>query len=112
MEDPFLNYFALGLPFFVMIVLVYGIIAIHDIPARIAHARHHRQDAIHAAGSGSACSRRRPARCWSKDSLLAELGTMDEWSKNGVAPAFCEIRMLSLPLQPFDFGERRRGKDL
>src|ERR1700751_5054802 len=51
MEDPFLNYFALGLLFFVVIVLVYGIIAIHDIPARIAHARHHPpEDAIHAAG--------------------------------------------------------------
>ncbi|QOZ70563.1 MULTISPECIES: DUF3302 domain-containing protein [Bradyrhizobium] len=51
MEDPFLNYFALGLLFFVVIVLVYGIIAIHDIPARIAHARNHpHQDAIHAAG--------------------------------------------------------------
>jgi hypothetical protein len=35
MEDPFLNYFALGLLFFVVIVLVYGIIAIHDIPAKI-----------------------------------------------------------------------------
>ena len=51
MEDPFLNYFALGLLFFVVIVLVYGIIAIHDIPARIAHKRHHpHEDAIHAAG--------------------------------------------------------------
>ena len=51
MEDPFLNYFALGLLFFVVIVLVYGIIAIHDIPAQIAHARHHpHEDAIHAAG--------------------------------------------------------------
>src|SRR5215472_18435214 len=51
MEDPFLNYFALGLLFFVIIVLVYGIIAIHDIPARIAAARHHpHEDAIHAAG--------------------------------------------------------------
>lgn len=51
MEDPFLNYFALGLLFFVVIVLVYGVIAIHDIPARIAHARHHpHEDAIHAAG--------------------------------------------------------------
>lgn len=51
MEDPFLNYFALGLLFFVVIVLVYGIIAIHDIPARIAHVRHHpHEDAIHAAG--------------------------------------------------------------
>jgi hypothetical protein len=51
MQDPFLNYFALGLLFFVVIVLVYGIIAIHDIPARIAKARHHpHEDAIHAAG--------------------------------------------------------------
>jgi hypothetical protein len=51
MEDPFLNYFALGLLFFVVIVLVYGIIAIHDIPARIAKSRHHpHEDAIHAAG--------------------------------------------------------------
>jgi hypothetical protein len=51
MKDPFLNYFALGLLFFVVIVLVYGIIAIHDIPARIAKARHHpHEDAIHAAG--------------------------------------------------------------
>jgi hypothetical protein len=51
MEDPFLNYIALGLLFFVIIVLVYGIIAIHDIPARIAKARHHpHEDAIHAAG--------------------------------------------------------------
>jgi hypothetical protein len=50
-EDPFLNYVALGLLFFVVILLVYGIIAIHDIPAKIAHARHHpHADAIHAAG--------------------------------------------------------------
>jgi hypothetical protein len=35
----------------VVIVLVYGIIAIHDIPARIARSRHHpHEDAIHAAG--------------------------------------------------------------
>ena len=51
MKDPFLNYFALGLLFFVVIVLVYGIIAIHDIPAKIAKKRHHpHEDAIHAAG--------------------------------------------------------------
>ena len=51
MGDPFLNYFALFLLVFVVVVLFYGIIAIHDIPARIAHARHHpHQDAIHAAG--------------------------------------------------------------
>lgn len=51
MKDPFLNYFALGLLFFVVIVLVYGIKAIHDISARIAKSRHHpHEDAIHAAG--------------------------------------------------------------
>ena len=51
MDDPFLNYFALGLLFFVVAVLFYGIIAIHDIPYRIAKARKHpHQDAIHAAG--------------------------------------------------------------
>ena len=49
--DPFLNYFALGLLIFVVVVVFYGIIAIHDIPAKIAESRHHpHQDAIHAAG--------------------------------------------------------------
>jgi Protein of unknown function (DUF3302) len=51
MGDPFLNYFALFLLIFVVVVLFYGIIAIHDIPAKIAEARHHpHQDAIPAAG--------------------------------------------------------------
>ena len=49
--DPFLNYFALCLLIFVVVVMFYGIIAIHDIPARLAEARHHpHADAIHAAG--------------------------------------------------------------
>jgi len=49
--DPFLNYFALFLLLFVVVVLFYGIIAIHDIPYMIAESRHHpHQDAIHAAG--------------------------------------------------------------
>ena len=49
--DPFLNYFALGILFFVVVVLFYGIIAIHDIPHVIAKSRNHpHQDAIHAAG--------------------------------------------------------------
>jgi hypothetical protein len=35
----------------VAIIIFYGIIAIHDIPARIAESRHHPHvDAIHAAG--------------------------------------------------------------
>lgn len=51
MGDPFLNYFALFLLFFVIVVLFYGIIAIHDIPHMIAEKRHHpHQDAIYAAG--------------------------------------------------------------
>ena len=51
MGDPFLNYFALFLLIFVVVVLFYGIIAIHDIPAKIAESRDHpHRDAIHAAG--------------------------------------------------------------
>ena len=51
MGDPFLNYFALFLLIFVVVVLFYGIIAIHDIPAQIAETRDHpHRDAIHAAG--------------------------------------------------------------
>ena len=51
MGDPFLNYFALFLLIFVVVVLFYGIIAIHDIPYMISKAREHpHQDAIHAAG--------------------------------------------------------------
>ncbi len=51
LHDPFLNYFALGLLFFVIVVLFYGIIAIHDIPYLVAKSRQHpHQDAIHAAG--------------------------------------------------------------
>jgi hypothetical protein len=47
----FLDYLALGLLFFVVIVLFYGIIAIHDIPYEIAkHRNHPQQDAIHVAG--------------------------------------------------------------
>ena len=51
MSDPFLNYFALFVLIFVVVVLFYGIIAIHDIPHIIARSRNHpHQDAIHAAG--------------------------------------------------------------
>jgi hypothetical protein len=49
--SPLLDYIALGILLFVVIVLFYGIIAIHDIPAEIAHQRNHpHEDAIHAAG--------------------------------------------------------------
>jgi hypothetical protein len=47
----FLSYFALVLLFFVVLVLAYGMIAIHDIPYHVAKKRNHpHQDAIHAGG--------------------------------------------------------------
>jgi hypothetical protein len=47
----FLSYFALILLFAVVLILAYGMIAIHDIPYHIAKARNHpHQDAIHAGG--------------------------------------------------------------
>lgn len=46
-----LDYIALGILFFVGVVLFYGVIAIHDIPYEIAvHRKHPQQDAIHVAG--------------------------------------------------------------
>lgn len=46
-----LDYIALFLLFFVVIVIFYGIIAIHDIPYEIAKSRNHpHQDAIHVSG--------------------------------------------------------------
>lgn len=47
----FLDYFALGILFFVVVVIFYGVIAIHDIPYEIAKKRNHpQQDALHIAG--------------------------------------------------------------
>lgn len=47
----FLDYFALGLMLFAMIVVFYLIIAIHDIPYEIAkHRNHPHLEAIHVAG--------------------------------------------------------------
>ncbi|MCP5314605.1 MAG: DUF3302 domain-containing protein [Chromatiaceae bacterium] len=47
----FLDYFALFMLVFVVVVLFYGIIAIHDIPYEIAkHRNHPHQDALHVAG--------------------------------------------------------------
>lgn len=46
-----LDWVTLGIWIFVIIVLVYGIIAIHDIPHSVAVKRNHpHQDAIEAAG--------------------------------------------------------------
>lgn len=47
----FLSYFAFFVLILVILVIAYGIIAIHDIPYHIAKARNHpHQDAIHAGG--------------------------------------------------------------
>lgn len=47
----FLSYFALVILFLVVLILLYGMIAIHDIPYHMAQARNHpHQDAIHAGG--------------------------------------------------------------
>ena len=46
-----LDYFALGMLFFVGITIFYGVIVIHDIPYEIAKKRNHpQQDALHVAG--------------------------------------------------------------
>lgn len=46
-----LDWIGAGLLVFVFLVLVYGIIYIHDIPYKLAKERNHpHQDAIHAAG--------------------------------------------------------------
>ena len=47
----FLSYFALAILFFVVLILAYGMIAIHDIPYHMAVKRNHpHQDAIHYGG--------------------------------------------------------------
>ena len=46
-----LEYVALGILIFVVLVMFYGIIAIHDIPYEIAKKRNHpHQDVLHVAG--------------------------------------------------------------
>lgn len=51
MEHGVLEYVALGLIVFVVLVLFYGIIAVHDIPYEIAKKRDHpHSEAIHYAG--------------------------------------------------------------
>ncbi len=46
-----LEYVALGMLIFVVLIMFYGIIAIHDIPYEIAKKRNHpHQDVLHVAG--------------------------------------------------------------
>jgi len=50
-DHPVLEYVALVLLIFVVLVLFYGIIVIHDIPYEIAVKRNHpHQDVLHVAG--------------------------------------------------------------
>jgi hypothetical protein len=47
----FLSWFALGIIILVVLILAYGMIAIHDVPYHMAKKRNHpHQDAIHTAG--------------------------------------------------------------
>lgn len=47
----FLSWFALAVIILVVLILAYGMIAIHDVPYHIAKKRNHpHQDAIHTAG--------------------------------------------------------------
>ena len=49
--DRGLDYFALIVLLFVVVMIIYGILYIHDIPYEIAKKRKHpHQDAIHTAG--------------------------------------------------------------
>ena len=48
----FLDYFALGLLFFVVITLFYAIIAIHDVPYEIAKSRQHECSRPHCGPNG------------------------------------------------------------
>lgn len=51
MDGRTLDFVALGVLFFVVLTIIYGIIYIHDIPYEIAKKRNHpHQDAIHTAG--------------------------------------------------------------
>lgn len=51
MGDRTLDYVALGVLIFVVLIIVYGVIYIHDIPYEIAKKRKHPHlDAIHTAG--------------------------------------------------------------
>lgn len=49
--NPFLDYLSLGILFLVLIIFIYGLILLHDIPYEIAKKRNHpHAEAIHVAG--------------------------------------------------------------
>lgn len=49
--NPFLDYLSLGILLLVLVILIYGLILLHDIPYDIAKKRNHpHAEAIHVAG--------------------------------------------------------------
>lgn len=49
--NPFLDYLSLGILFLVLIIFIYGLILLHDVPYEIAKKRNHpHAEAIHVAG--------------------------------------------------------------
>lgn len=107
----FLDYFALGVIFFVAIFLFYGIIVIHDIPYEIAKERNHpQQDALHVAGWVSLFTLHaiwpflwiwatlyREDRGWGFNNVVQrELALEDEVKQLNKKVAQLEIRLLSI----------------
>ncbi|MCJ8302296.1 DUF3302 domain-containing protein [Shewanella sp.] len=107
----FLDYFALGVIFFVAIFLFYGIIVIHDIPYEIAKERNHpQQDALHVAGWVSLFTLHaiwpflwiwatlyREDRGWGFNNVVQrELALEDEVKQLNKTVAQLEIRLLSI----------------
>lgn len=109
----FLDYFALGVIFFVAIFLFYGIIVIHDIPYEIAKERNHpQQDALHVAGWVSLFTLHaiwpflwiwatlyREDRGWGFNNVVQrELALEDEVKQLTKTVAQIELRLLSIEL--------------
>ena len=107
----FLDYFALGVIFFVAIFIFYGIIVIHDIPYEIAKERNHpQQDALHIAGWVSLFTLHaiwpflwiwatlyREDRGWGFNHVVQrELALEDEVKQLNKTVAQLEIRLLSI----------------
>ena len=117
----FLDYFALGLLFFVVITLFYAIIAIHDVPYEIAkHRDHPHQDAIHVAGWVSLFTLHaiwpflwiwamayRPDRGWG----FSERGVSDSLAQLSLGLARLEERVAHLE-QPRGDGARARPREV
>jgi hypothetical protein len=117
----FLDYFALGLLFFVVITLFYAVIAIHDVPYELAkHRDHPHQDAIHVAGWVSLFTLHaiwpflwiwamayRPDRGWG----VSERGAPESLAQLSLEISRLEERIAHLEQSPGD-GARARSREL